>query len=646
MALDLGELNATISIDDSEFDEGLDQAEGRFSKWGDKLQVAAAAAGVVIAGALTAALADAMEVDNAQAKLAAQLGDEQWAKELGKVAGHMYTEGWGESVADNMETIRAIMSSGLLAEDATSAEIEAISTKAKALADVFDQDVLATARAAGQMIRNGLAKDAAEAFDILTRGMQQTGDMAGDMMDTWSEYSTQFRKLGLTGVQAMGLMTQGLRAGARDIDTVADGLKEFAIRAADGSKASAEGFKAIGLDAEKMTKIFAKGGPDAAAALDLVLDKLRAIKDPVAREAAAIALFGTKAEDMQKALFAMDLTTATNQMGQVAGAADKMANAVGASAGAQLDSFKRKVQMALVEQLAKAVPYLTATGVWMNKHAAIVGPLVGALGGLAAIIGVIIVVTKIWAAVQMALNVAMALNPIGLLIAGIVLLVAGIALLWFKCEGFRNAITAMWEALVFGLKLYWAAVQVVWGAIADFFVGWWHLFTGTWKKVFEALGALIGWVIDRWNGLIEFITSLPGRITAAAKNMWDGIVNSAKGAVNAVIRAWNALDISVSVRVPDWVPVYGGRTFGVPDLIPDIPYLDVGGRITKTGLAVVHKDEQVLTAAEVRRRRGDDDPAAGGQVTGTIWIRGTGLLAGLREEVAIRGGNVQAVLGS
>ncbi|MEK8108654.1 phage tail tape measure protein [Micromonospora sp. M12] len=145
-------------------------------------------------------------------------------------------------------------------------------------------------------------------MDILTRAFQETGDQAGDLLDTYSEYSVQFAKLGLDGKEATGLLIQGLKAGARDVDTVADSIKEFSIRAIDGSESSADGFKALGLNAKTMTAQIASGGAGAQKGLDVVLDRLRAMKDPVERDAAAVALFGTKAEDMGQALWRWTLT--------------------------------------------------------------------------------------------------------------------------------------------------------------------------------------------------------------------------------------------------------------------------------------------------------------------------------------------------
>jgi hypothetical protein len=215
------------------------------------------------------------------------------------------------------------------------------------LADTFELDLGQTSNAVGQILKNGLAKDGTEALDILTAGMQRMGPRADDMADTFNEYSTKFRDLGLSAADAMGLMSQGLLAGARDTDIVADALKEFQIRATDGSKASAEAYTAIGLNAEEMTRKIAAGGPGAKQGLQQVLDGIKAIKDPAERSAVSVGLFGTTSEDLGQALYALDPSTAVKAMGETAGAADRMGDALHNNASANIEQFKRTAQVAL-----------------------------------------------------------------------------------------------------------------------------------------------------------------------------------------------------------------------------------------------------------------------------------------------------------
>lgn len=95
-----------------------------------------------------------------------------------------------------------------------------------------------------------------------------------------------------------------------------------------------------------MTAQIAQGGESARNGLDTVLDKLREIEDPVARNAAAVALFGTQAEDLGEALFAMDLTNAVEQLNGVQGAAQRMFDTLADNDATKIEEAKRNIEVA------------------------------------------------------------------------------------------------------------------------------------------------------------------------------------------------------------------------------------------------------------------------------------------------------------
>jgi hypothetical protein len=196
------------------------------------------------------------------------------------------------------------------------------------------------------LLRTGLAKSSKDAFDILAAGARNGVNASEDMLDTFTEYPALFQRLGLSGGEALGLISQGMKAGARNSDLAADALKEFQIRATDASETSAQGFKDLGLDAEDMTAKIARGGEDARDGLDIVLDKLRETEDPVKRNAAAVALFGTQAEDLGAALFAMDLSTAVDQLDGVTGSAQRMFDTLASNDAAKVEQAQRNIQVA------------------------------------------------------------------------------------------------------------------------------------------------------------------------------------------------------------------------------------------------------------------------------------------------------------
>ena len=342
-----------------------------------------------IGGALLGALAldkivdvfgQALEQGAQTAKLGAQLGlsASQTAK-AGKITGEIYANNFGDSLEQVNEA--AALVSRNIGLSFNSTDFQPVTEKVLNLATTFDQDLGGTTAAVGQLMKTGLAKNATEALDLLTRGFQSGVNKADDLLDTVTEYSTQFRKLGVSGPQALSLMNQGLQAGARDADVVADAIKEFSIRAVDGSDTTALGFKQIGLNAKTMAKAIGQGGKSANDALDLTLDRLRAIPDPVKRAQAAYNLFGTQSEDLGAALFALDPSKATTAMKDTAGAADRMGKVLGGTPQAALDTFKRQLSQGLVNAAGTAIGYFLRLGDTLGPKLTPILNSVGALFG-------------------------------------------------------------------------------------------------------------------------------------------------------------------------------------------------------------------------------------------------------------------------
>ncbi|WP_405793349.1 phage tail tape measure protein [Streptomyces sp. NBC_01506] len=355
---------------------GQAAGEGFTGQMGGALKGGLAAVGLAAAAIFAKGFMDALDQTRIDGRIQATLGSTpQQAKQYGEAAGQLYAHGITGSVEEAAAAVSGIMRSGILPPEATNAQIEEITGKVANLSDVFELDLGQTSNAVGQILKNGLAKDGTEALDILTAGMQRMGPRADDMADSFNEYSTKFRDLGLSANDAMGLMSQGLQAGARDTDIVSDALKEFQIRATDGSKASADAYTEIGLNAEEMTRKIAAGGPGAKQGLQQVLDGIKAIKDPAEKNAAAVGLFGTTAEDLGQALFALDPKTAVKALGDTAGAADKMGDALHNNASAKIEQFKRTAEVALTNFVGnKVLPSLIS---FAGTAKDVLGPALG-----------------------------------------------------------------------------------------------------------------------------------------------------------------------------------------------------------------------------------------------------------------------------
>ncbi|MCR8574670.1 phage tail tape measure protein [Streptomyces sp. Isolate_219] len=523
----------------------------------DNLLKGAAAAGVAAGALLVKGLGDAIGQSNVTAKLQAQLGtSHKVAAQQGKLAGKLYSSGVTDSFEGAANAIKGVMQSGLAPPGATTKQLQALATKASDVATVFDQDLGGVTNAVAQMLRTGLAKNANEAFDVLTRGFQTGANKADDLLDTVTEYGTQFRKAGLTGSDAIGLINQALQAGARDGDIAADSIKEFSIRAVDGSKTTAAGFKALGLNADSMAAKFGQGGTVAKAALDLTLDRLRGIKDPVAQSQAAVNLFGTQAEDLGQALFAMDPSRATAGLGKLGGSAKKLGDDVRSGPAHELQVFARTMQQSLVDFLGgKVLPVLGQVGGWLKANvlpplsmvAGVVGSiLVPALSGLwsvgqsvvswlqsmgawlipiaIAVGGLTLALTAqqlavaattavfsiyrgailAWSAVQRgatiaqaAFNAVMNANPVMLIITAILALGAAVVVAYNRVGWFRAAVQAAWAGIQ-------AAAMWAWNNVLK------PAFAGL-VAAFKAIGAAASWL---WTTVLQPVF---GFIATAAK---------------------------------------------------------------------------------------------------------------------------------
>ncbi|MCZ4613299.1 phage tail tape measure protein [Rhodococcus qingshengii] len=303
--------------------------------------------GLTAGAALAAAIQEGMQQEQNQDLFQAQTGvTEAQARKFGLAAGESYADAFGESVEGNLNTAKVALENGLLDPAATQRDAEKIINSLDGVATILGEDIPNVARAAGNAVKSGFAADVQDAFDLLVKGSQMGLNASEDLIDTITEYSVQFEKVGLSGAQAFGLMSQAVKGGARDTDTAADAIKEFAIKAIDGSKGAAEAYEALGFNAEEMSAKIAKGGDEGTQGMTDLLTEIRKIEDPMVKNAVAVGLFGTKAEDLGNAMYKLDLTTATESMNDYEGAAWRAINVMGDNAGTSVQGAMNSISVA------------------------------------------------------------------------------------------------------------------------------------------------------------------------------------------------------------------------------------------------------------------------------------------------------------
>ncbi|MFI5778141.1 phage tail tape measure protein [Nocardia sp. NPDC051570] len=335
--------------------------------------VGVAGVGVAAGAVLAGAIADGMQMEKDAALIQARLGvSDETMTVIGTAAGDAFSTGWGESVTTNMEAAQAAIESGLLNGTETAGQMQPVIEKLTVVSDLLGEDIPSVARSAGQAIKNGIAKDGTEAFDLLVRAQQNQLNVSHDLLDSFDEYSTELRALGLVGAEGWALVAQGVKAGARDTDVVIDSLKEFKLRVTDGTAEGAAGFDKLGVSAADAQKAMASGGEAARDMMAQLLRGLQKLEDPQDRYNAALALFGTKFEDIQGAAFALNLDTAVQQFGDVAGAADKATQTIGDTTAHRFEAAKNSITSAMDDvkfSIAEAFgPTLQQAADWVSVH--------------------------------------------------------------------------------------------------------------------------------------------------------------------------------------------------------------------------------------------------------------------------------------
>lgn len=520
--------------------------------------IAAAAAIKGLEVAISASIDRAAALGRMKAQLL--LSPEDAAK-YGKIAGQVYADNWGESLEQASEYVRDaalyIMPTASDMDNAITPSLRVVSERVAALAATMDEDGKKVADAIKHMLTTGMAKNVDEAFDLIHVAIKKGVNGADDLLDTFIEYSTVFREVGINGREAMGLISQGLAAGARDADTMADAIKELGILVQDTTNTKAQdAFKSMGLNAQKLGIEFNAGGGRAKAALDEVLRALNAIEDPLRQRAIAIALFGTKAEDLGAALFNMDLDQAAKQFEEIGGAADVAAAHMSGNAYSAIEAYRRQWELFKADMGDKFIPVFEKVLAKIQAFATEVAPVVSAwLESLA----------KKWDENKESIQ------QFGELM-GIVLEVGGKAILGFIMISINALITAI------------EAIGLAWGRAKEVFavlVGAWLAGMG---MLLHAAVVAFGWI----PGLGDKLRNAEAQFAQFRQQ------------VNAELDGIRDKDVHVRVQVSrsgEAAPVAGGVTVGTGS-VSGRRIMASGG--IGSGLTYVHQDELIDLGASAR----------------------------------------------
>lgn len=441
--------------------------------------------------------------------------------------------------------------------------------------------------------------DSASALDILTTAMNAYG-MEADQVTNVSDLLIQTQNLGKTTVgelsSAMGKVIPTAKANNVEMDQL---CASYAILTSNGI-ATAEsttylnsmlnelgkgGSNVDNVLREKTGKSFAELSAEGMSLSDV----LSIINDAATEEGKAFTDMWSSSEASKAGLVLLgdsadDFNSTLAEMQNATGATDE--------AFAKLDTTSFEIQKAINEvkntgielgttlltalqpTIEKVVGKVKEFTQWFSnlsesqkKTILVIAGVVAALGPALIIFGKvctgissIINVIKMLQPAMAALNAVMAANPIAIIVIAIAALVAAFVVLYNKCEWFRNAVNAIWEAIK-------TAFLTAFNAIKDFFT----------VTLPNAFNSIIDFVKNNWQALLlfivnpfagafallynncdafrEFVDNFVQKIKEFFQGLWDGLVAIFQGVgqwfTDRFTEAWNGI-VAVFSAIGTW----------------------------------------------------------------------------------------------
>lgn len=595
----------------TEGDEKAAKLSSSFKKAGTAATVTLTAP-VVAAG--KAVFGVASDYEQANARIAAAFGvSGEEAERFSGIGKRIYEGGWGQSLD---EVNDALIQCKSTLRDVSDEDLQTVTANALMLSDTFGADVNESIRGTNALME-GFGLSATEASDLLTAGMQRGLNYTDELGDNLSEYSVRWGEAGMSASEYFSLLEAGTSNGAYNLDKVGDYLNEFLTALSDGRMEESIGSFSEGT--QEVFENFKNGSATAEDMLQAVLGDLTQMPNEYDKAALASTLWSSLGEDNAMGMIE-SLAGVQDSFGDVAGAAQQAQEAASDSFAVKSQEAMRELQGS-IEPLGEPLLNIATNvagvvksfsewfaGIGEGGQTAVlaIATIAAAIGPVLSTVGTVVdTVPKIGAAFSAVGKVGTA--ALGLIaahpvIAAIAAIIAAVVLLWNNCEEFRDAVTAVWDAVCAAFQVavgvaggvaesigaffseLGATLAGVWDgicnvvqvavmllaeilnlAIETLLIPWnfvWENFggvlTAAWDLICGAVGTYIQYVSDVISAALEVIQgvwdTVWGAVSSTASSVWDAITSAIGAAIDAISSTISAV---LSAIQAVWDSVWG-----------------------------------------------------------------------------------------
>lgn len=195
----------------------------------------------------------------------------------------------------------------------------------------------------------------------------------------------------------------------------------------------------------------------------------------------------------------------------------------------------------------------------------------------------------------------------------------GIKPLWDNWVAFVGKITIemakLWESIKpivdWFVRTFGPVLTTIFNVVANVFGGAVNGILSVAGGLLSSIGSIFGNVVGVFKGIIDFVKNVfTGNwrgaweaVKSIFSNVMGGLGTILKAPLNSIIRMINAVLGGLSkikIDIPDWVPGFGGKSFGIN--IPKIPMLADGGYLYGGAAIVGEAGAELLTQQGSRTR--------------------------------------------
>lgn len=387
-----------------------------------------------------------------------------------------------------------------------------------------------------------------------------------EQLDTIAEYGLQMKQIGFSTSEIQAIFEKGVDLKSWNIDNLNDGVKEANLQmrsfGEEVPKSLSDLLSKTNMSTKQMQtwgKSVAAGGKEGAQAMGEVSEWLKTIEDDSLRNALAVAVFGTKAEDQADAMIAIfdGVAEAVDKTNENMNGLYSTMGKTNADPMVQLQQALTNVKIAAEPVLQVVADIISKIANWIAENPKLAATIAIIATGIGILLGVVMALAPIITAIAAsatALSIGMVplIGIIAGVAAGIAALIAIGVLLYQNWDTVKSFALSIWSVIsehfggVFeqikgyvqtGMQFVKSIIQSVLTAAVSFAKDILSSFAAFWKENGAQIVAIVKGAMSLVSSIISGALKIIEGLFQAIWPIVSGLVKVAWGIISTTIKS-------------------------------------------------------------------------------------------------------------